>query len=585
MARFDVYHAGVDNLRDIGAINNSLLEKALEMRVVSYMAHIKGQLLLNTIREVGREKKSLRAINDRLLAANMFLQDQTQTSKSHIRLLEAVESISDGFSLYDSDKRLLICNKHFEKIWTAVEDIIKPGISLLEFTDALIERNIVDGTAEQIKQWREQKVSQNASSGEDFTIRLRNGRWIRSRVYSNEDGGFVIIDADITDLKDGEEQLRLSQRMEALGQLTAGISHDFNNLLAIITGNIELSLSNPNDPDVSDRLKTADEAAQKSADLIQRLLTYSKHQKLEPEFVDTENLVLELMKLLRRALGETIKVDTQFQEGLSKIFVDRSHLENALLNLSINARDAMPSGGNILIKARNQTIDEDSMSSSTPKTSGDYVVISVLDNGTGIPENILDRVLEPYFTTKGPGKGNGLGLSMVYGFVTQSEGHIAIHSVEGEGAKIELFFPVYNQEPAPPVRDDRHENETKGSGEKIYLIEDEVLLRDTLKTMLTDLGYTVVDGGAGEDAMTDNGQWEEIDLLLTDIYLPDGRNGSKIATWVENTFPNIKILLMSGYAKSENTHAEDGSALFSYIKKPFRKRLLAQSLHDLLNET
>ena len=388
-----------------------------------------------------------------------------------------------------------------------------------------------------------------------------------------------------------EEQLRQSQKMEAVGQLTGGIAHDFNNILTVIMANIDAVQEEESvDTAVAARLDRVSKAVQRAADLTRQLLAYSRKQPLRPQRTDVNELVTTTGTLLRRSLGAQIEIEAVLADDLSPISIDRTQLETALVNLCVNARDAMPDGGRLLIETRNATLDADYVARHPDAVAGDYVMLSVADTGSGMPPEVAAKAFEPFFTTKETGKGTGLGLSMVYGFVKQSKGHIAVDSEVGRGTTFRLYLPCAKEGQADSVVEQGVK--IAGGNERILVVEDEPQVRASVVLQLKGLGYAVTeapDGAAGvaafEAADRDgrNAQAAHFDLLLTDVVMPGPLNGKALADEVSRRWPRTKIVFMSGY--SNNALAEDGGLTpgVRLLSKPFRRADLASIVRQALD--
>ncbi len=353
---------------------------------------------------------------------------------------------------------------------------------------------------------------------------------------------------DASQRKATEEQLRHAQKMEAVGQLTGGIAHDFNNLLTIILGNAEMMKEALADdrPALRAMAETVFSAASRGAGLTQRLLAFARKQNLEAAAFDLNELVLGMGDLLHRTLGGHVTIEPRLANGLPLALADRSQLENALLNLAINGRDAMAAGGILTIETAPAHLDE-SYAVANDTATGDYVMLAVTDAGPGMPPEIVARVFEPFFTTKEVGKGTGLGLSMVYGFVKQSGGHVRIDSEVGRGTTVKIFLPTapIGAQPAEPQDNPRA---MPGGRETVLVVEDDAQVRRLTTTRLEDLGYRVIQCADGAGAMDVLGSAQPIDLLFTDVVMPGGLNGHELAGAARRRRPNLRILLTSGYA-------------------------------------
>ncbi len=392
---------------------------------------------------------------------------------------------------------------------------------------------------------------------------------------------FVAVLRDITDQLRTESQLRHALRMESIGQLTGGIAHDFNNLLAVIIGNLDLAKEQTGDaPALRKQLDSALGAALRGAGLVHRLLAFASRQALTPVAVDLNRHIPDMIAMLRRALGDHIAIRVSLQPHLWTARVDPSIIDDALLNLAINARDAMPQGGTLTIETENVQLDREYAARDVEAMPGDYVMIAVSDTGTGMPPDVIERAFEPFFTTKAAGKGSGLGLSMVYGSVKQSGGHVEIYSEPNHGTTVKLFLPR-SADAARAAPEPRHSPLPRGS-ETVLIAEDNAALRETAEQMLRELGYrvhAVADGPAGLDWL-DRGA--HVDLLLTDVIMPGGLSGYELADAAEKRRPGLKVLLTTGYAEaSVRSGPEDAKRLV--LNKPYSFATLAQVLRRVLD--
>lgn len=382
---------------------------------------------------------------------------------------------------------------------------------------------------------------------------------------------------DITDRKQAEAHLVQVQKMDSIALLTGGVAHDFNNLLTVVLGNLELILKRAEDSDIRKFAGRALKSSLHGADLTQQLLAYSRQQVLVPKIVDCNDNVAGLAGTMRRSLGANIEVRTKTDDGLWNCEVDAGQLESAMLNIAINARDAMPSGGILTIRTDNtRVVDNDSLRQ-TELPPGEYVRITIADTGHGMPRHVLDRATEPFFTTKEIGQGSGLGLSMAYGFIRQSGGQILIESEKGAGTTVSLFLPrVPGIHRSAPAGGD--ELIPASRGESILVVEDDPDVRALTGMVLGDLGYTVVSAGDGEEALRILHDRAEIDLLLTDIELPGGISGIDIARQATIRIPDIKILFMSGYTDQMPDDSDAYGKTVHFIAKPFKWTDIARAL-------
>lgn len=386
---------------------------------------------------------------------------------------------------------------------------------------------------------------------------------------------------DLTDRIAAEERIRHAEKMEAIGQLTGGVAHDFNNILTVITGTIEiLAEAVAKEPQLAAITKMIDEAAARGADLTQHLLAFARKQPLQPRETDVNTLVIDTAKLLRPTLGEQIQIETVFEDERCVAIVDPNQLTTALLNLSLNARDAMPDGGKLILETGAAYLDE-VYASANDVRPGHYVLIAVSDTGSGIAANMLDRVFDPFFTSKGPGKGTGLGLSMVYGFIKQSAGHIKIYSEEGYGTTIKMYLPPGNiaaasNEGVTPAA-------LEGGHETILVVEDDRLVREYVLTQLHSLGYVTLQAANAAEALAIVAAGKPFDLLFTDVIMPGKMNGRQLADELHKARPDLKVVYTSGYTENAIIHHGRLDTGVLLLAKPYRKTDLARILRKALD--
>jgi PAS domain S-box-containing protein len=395
--------------------------------------------------------------------------------------------------------------------------------------------------------------------------------------------GGALVFHDITAVRETERKLHQSQKLDAIGKLTGGVAHDFNNMLTVIAGTTENLVAALGDrPELRAMAALIDQATDRCTGLIQHLLAFARRQPLQPRNVDINAALLEVAKLLRPTLGEQIDVDAIFERGTLTALIDPSQLANALINLAINARDAMPNGGKLMLETANVVLDESYAQYNADVRPGAYVMIAVSDTGTGMSAEMCEKVFEPFFTTKAVGKGTGLGLSMVYGFVKQSGGHIKIYSEEGHGTSIKLYLPAASESAdvsVPAVA------AAQGSGEIVLVVEDDVLVRGFVIAQLRSLGYRTAAAGDGRAALeyVDSGQ--PFDLLFTDVVMPGGMTGRQLAVEVSRRQPGTKVLYTSGYTENAIVHHGRLDQGVMLLSKPYRKTELAGMVRLALGDT
>lgn len=372
--------------------------------------------------------------------------------------------------------------------------------------------------------------------------------------------------------------------MEALGQLTGGIAHDFNNLLTVVRNSAESLGEELIESDHLQQIDLIVRATVRGAGLVQRLLAFARRQELRPQFVDLDVLMDSFVKLLRHAIEENVAIGIRKPPRVSPISVDPNGLENALLNLAVNSRDAMPDGGELLIKLSEVRIDQESRQDFPDLSEGDYVEIAISDTGNGMPPEVVARATQPFFTTKQPGKGTGLGLSMVYGFMKQSQGALKIHSEIGRGTTVSLYFP-----PAKPTerRAVGHIPESlgtlRGAGH-IILVEDDRLVRESTEGILRKLGYSVSAVGSASDAFAILEHKSDVDLVFSDVIMPGGINGVELVNEIHRRWPAVKTLLTSGYAKNGALGKLTMPAGVRFLPKPYSNATLGRVIRDILTE-
>ena len=378
-----------------------------------------------------------------------------------------------------------------------------------------------------------------------------------------------------------EQSLRQAQKMEAVGQLTGGVAHDFNNLLTIIIGNLGIAKRGVVEARAERALDNALTGAQRAAQLTQRLLAFSRRQPLNPRAVDPNRLIVGMSDLLTRSLGETVQLETIGGAGVWNVEVDASELEATLLNLAVNARDAMPEGGKLTIETSNAYLDEQYCRHHEGVTPGQYVLIAVTDNGTGMSRETVEKAFEPFFTTKEAGKGTGLGLSQVYGFMKQSGGHVKIYSEPGEGTTINLYLPRHHSA-EEIVAEDEPAGSYRGNGETILVVEDDDGVRQYASEILRDLNYQIIEARDAASALRLLDADKLFDLLLTDVVLP-GMNGRQMATEIEKRRPGTKVIFMTGYSRNAIVHHGRLDRGTELITKPLIEGVLARKIRQVLD--
>jgi PAS domain S-box-containing protein len=425
------------------------------------------------------------------------------------------------------------------------------------------------------------EVMGQRKDGSTFPMELAVGESLQGGNHA-----FVGIVRDLTERREAEtqrDQLRQSQKMEAVGQLTGGLAHDFNNLLAIIIGNLDMLREiRAEDPVTNELVRDALESALRGADLTRRLLAFARRQPLQPERANINEVVGAIVRLLTRTLGENISIEMALSPNVWPVLIDRAQFEAAIANLAMNARDAMPRGGSLTIATSNGELDEAYAAVHADVTPGQYVVVKVSDSGTGMPADVLTRIFEPFFTTKEQGKGTGLGLSMVFGFMKQSGGHITVHSEPDIGTTFRLYLPRLPETVA--AHEDRvEEGVPRGGNETVLVVEDNTGLRRIVVRQLSEAGYRVLEAPDAATAMTIIESRERIELLLTDVVMPGEMDGRDLVQAAVARRPLLRTLLTSGFpdARWSGSTMRTGGRLLS---KPYRKEELRRVVREILDE-
>ncbi|MEX2409158.1 MAG: ATP-binding protein, partial [Rhodovibrionaceae bacterium] len=368
------------------------------------------------------------------------------------------------------------------------------------------------------------------------------------------------------------------------GQLTGGVAHDFNNLLSVILGNAELlSERLETQPELRQLSATIETAAERGAELTQRLLAFSRQQGLTPKLIDCNALIAGVEQLLGRTLGENIEIERRFAEALNPAYADPGQLENAILNLAINARDAMPGGGKLILETANVEIDEDYAEQDQELQPGDYVCIDITDTGEGMPPEVAEKAFEPFFTTKEVGKGSGLGLSMVYGFLRQSGGFAKLYSEPGLGTTVRLYLPASRDEQPAAVSEAAEDRAAPHGSETVLVVEDNELVRSFVLTQFNALGYKVLEAHDGPAALALLEGDAQVDLLFTDMVMPGGLHGYDVATEAIKRRPGLKVIFTTGFSDMTRFQLPLDLADWPVLRKPYRRSELAQVLRQLLD--
>ncbi len=492
-----------------------------------------------------------------------------------LQLRASLDSLSQGVAVFGAEHLLSNWNDCFRALLDLPKAMVRTGTPYAAFGEHLSGEG--DPFLETERQIRQGRLSPRESVVYE---RVRgDGHQLELRRAPMPDGGFVLTVTDMTKRAQAEAVLREAQKMQAIGQLTGGIAHDFNNLLTIILGNLEMMRTRlDGNPALQARIDRASGAAQRGATLTAQLLAFARKQPLAPSPIDLTAIVPELMPLMQRTLGAHIDVRYVGTAGLWPAMADHAQLESAVLNLALNARDAMPDGGRLTIEVANKVLDEAYAGAHHEVMPGDYAMLAVSDTGHGMSPEVVARVFEPFFTTKPDGKGTGLGLAMVFGFVKQSGGHVKIYSEPGHGTTVRLYLPrAIGAAPSRP-RSSAPVELPRGNV-CVLVVEDEPAVREIAVAILADVGYRVLEAADGEEGLRVFGAHAaEVALLLTDVVLPGPVRGRELAERVTAMRPEVKVLYMSGYTENSIVHhgrLDDGVQL---IGKPFKREELIRKV-------
>jgi PAS domain S-box-containing protein len=507
------------------------------------------------------------------------------TNRSDLRFRSAFEAAALAMALVSPTGQIELCNPTFRNFVGRPEIEVRP----VGFEETLYPedrgpfingmRTLLSGEVSVLKlDLRYARGDGALAHGATSVSLVKNGR--------GETEQLVVQIVDISDRKEISRRLQIAQKMEAVGQLTGGLAHDFNNLLTIISGNLELLGSKiAQDEKDSRRLREALEASRKGSDLTRQLLAVARKQNLEPQEVSINALITGMLPLIERTLGENIQIKAVTMAGDPRSIIDPSQLESAILNLAINARDAMEEGGHLTIETQPAYLDADYCAANPGVQPGNYVMIAVTDDGCGMPQDVLEKVFQPFFTTKPQGKGNGLGLAMVYGFVKQSGGHINVYSEVGHGTSIKIYLPrrMAPSEVAPVAIAATEHGPTAPAQRKkrILVVEDQEAVRAVACGFLEDFGYDVVEAEDGFQALARLQEDPEIDLMFSDVVMPGGMNGFDLAQAASGMRPNLRIVHTSGYPKGAMVHQDEPRFREGFIiMKPYRREELQKIIRE-----
>jgi signal transduction histidine kinase/ActR/RegA family two-component response regulator len=552
-----------------------------------------GEIGLNEQKRLGTRLNELELAEHRnteifvglsVLALATLIAGGVLLSRAHNRLFRTertvvatLDAVREGVAAFDADHRLTAWNRPFIETLRLPPEMMRVGVTL--------ETLSVAGSASPVAPELVALEARARRLGEPVLTERRLADGTILEVFQNPaaDGGFVITCIDVTARRQAEDIARQAQKLDSLGKMTGGIAHDFNNLLTVIVGNLDLlRRAVGQDTRAQERVELLSMAASRGAKLTSQLLAFARRQPLEPQVLGLSQLMPDVVQLVRRAVGETITVESVVAGGLWNTMIDPTQFQTAVLNLAINARDAMPGGGRLTIEVLNASLDDAYASRHAEVTAGQYVLCAVTDTGIGMDADTVAHALDPFFTTKGPDKGTGLGLSMVYGFVKQSGGHLKIYSEPGEGTTVKLYLPRASATELPlPAR---RETVLAAAGtESVLMVDDDEIVRTTTGALLEDLGYRVTQAASGAEALSLIEKGGRFDLLFTDVVMPGPVNGRALANRAVELDPDLRVLFTSGYTANAVVHNARLDRDVQLISKPFTRESLAAKLRVVLD--
>ncbi len=547
--------------------------------------------------------QELSASNDRLkdeviqhgLTEKSRIEAERIKKDAQQRLAEAVEVLPFAFALFDADDKLVLCNREYEKIFSQGRTL-PPGEGYKDILFSFVE-NIPDNEKpENVEEYINARLLRREMPARNSSFQFKPGHWIDVNDYPLENGGLIFVGIDVSERRHLEMQLGHAQKMEAVGQLTGGVAHDFNNILSIIMGNLELIEDElEEDPETLELAKSALRGAARGAEITRKLLRFSSNRVSGSKLISVNDFLFGIEDLLAKLLTASIHLENKLATNVWPVDIDPGDLEDAIVNLSLNARDAMPDGGSLTIETANRTLDENYLESSPTGKTGDWVMISISDTGCGMSEEVKDKVFEPFFTTKHEGQGTGLGLSMVYGFVQRSGGHIDIYSKSDVGTTINIYLP---RAKTSKIKDYQEKSDTLSFSENgvlphgdetLLVVDDELELASVVVATLQQLGYNTMVASSGLAAMELLAEHPEIDLIFSDVIMPGELDGYQLALQAKSTYPDLKFLMTSGFTKQTEATFKEGNEFTSHLvsnllRKPYNRAELAQAVRIALDE-
>ena len=555
--------------------------------VESRLSAMEGGGWISLHRDVTKRKRTEQALKDLNATLERRIEERTQAlAVIGADLVDAVESVDQGIVLYDKDDRVIVFNQLSREHFSAMAGVIATGVRFEDMFRTAVDRGAIVVPAGRDKEAfiAERVVRHLNPDATPLIRRLADGRVLRVVERRSRNGGIIATGVDITEQMKLEQQLREAQKMAAIGRLTGGMAHDFNNYLGVIIGNLDLlDEGGIGDPDAGRHIAAALGGALRGAELTRSLLAFSRRQPLNPQLTSLNSRIEAIGTLLTSTLREALEVATVLAPDLWPVKVDGAQLDSSIVNLAGNARDAMPGGGRLTIATRNVHLDDRFAAMNEGGVAGDYALIEISDTGMGMSSETLARIFEPFFTTKEAGHGTGLGLSMVYGFVKQSEGYITVESEVGHGTKARIYLPRVHGAAVAGSSVTAVSTPSRGALETVLVVDDNAAVRHTAEAQLTSLGYRVIAAENGDAALAILDQRDRhVDLLFTDVVMPGKLDGYALAGLALERRPGIKLLLTSGFTGDRSARPETHMPTLRVLGKPYRRSELAAALRETL---
>lgn len=512
--------------------------------------------------------------------------DSRKKAEEHSRkVTEALMELDDAVVVFDTDDRAVVANGAWKRMSMFLTDGTGVGLYFEEIVRKAVADGLVPDAIGKEEEWIQTRLEAHRNPGAPREVTFTTGKTFRMQERRLPSGGSILIGADVTKEKQWEESSRRSQRLESVGQLTGGIAHDFNNLLAIISGNLELMRHHVIENEkLSKRVESAKAATDRGAILVRKLLNFSRNDDFIMEATNINNVLCDLEDILEKSLTNEIDVQVSLSADLWLTKADPGDLGDAIINMSINARDAMPAGGQLIIETKNKTISGVQLTDQASVPPGDYVVLSISDTGSGIAREHLERIFEPFYSTKDESHGTGLGLSMVYGFVKRCNGEIRVYSEVGAGTTIRLYLPRAIGQ-SESVDESEPQTATRGAArdETLLVVDDEVALLDVIEIALDDLGYKVITATNGAEAVKILESNQDISLMLSDVIMPGGMDGFALAERAAEIRPGMQIILASGFTGKHGIGKLPPGIVSKRVSKPYEISAIAEAIRESID--